>query len=127
MPVAEIGPAFFRFDADEMRVQIAIRLLGLFHPVDQFIHEGFHFGIRKLRKGITDRLDELGDVGIPEDMRRIRHAGLPLKFPCVDTPRVLALAIFDGQRVFAVDRLAFLPEAAGDGDVFKRKEFHDFT
>ena len=126
MPVAEVCPSFFWFNGDKMRIQIAVWLLRLFHPVDQFVHHGFHFRVWKLRKRITDRFNQFCDIGVPENVWRIRHAGLPFEFPCIDTPRVFALAVFDWQRVFTVDGLTFLPEATCYGDVFKRKKPHDF-
>ena len=97
MPVEDVFPAVFRLNHGEMGVEIAVRLLG----GDDQVYVTFEFlgqrlVFRILGEHERHAFEHLGEIGIPENMRHIRHARLPFEAEGVDPPGFPAL--FDGGR-----------------------------
>ena len=68
---------FFRLHGCKVAVQVTVLPLMLLHPVNQLVHPRFQFFIPLLQQKICRSLDPFCHIGIPENMRPVRHSLLP--------------------------------------------------
>ena len=128
VPVEDVFPTVLRRDHGEVGVEIAVRPLGGDDQIDVgFELVGQRLVFRILGEHERHAFEHLGEVGIPEDVRHIRHARLPFEAEGVDPPGFPAL--FDGGRncrapaggdALREDRVA-QPDGGG---VDRRERFH---
>lgn len=97
MAVVNIFPAVFGIDHREVRVEVAVRLLGGDHEIDVAVKfAGQRLIVRIQREHERHSLEDLCEVGVPEDMRPVRHTLFPGEAEHIDPPVSRHLATEDG-------------------------------
>lgn len=87
MAVVNIFPAVFGIDHREVRVEVAVRLLGGDHEIDVAVKfAGQRLIVRIQREHERHSLEDLCEVGVPEDMRPVRHTLFPGEAEHIDPP-----------------------------------------
>ena len=74
--------AVFRLEQSEIGIEIAVVHAVLFDFADNLVNNRFQRRIALLFAVIRCRLHPLGDVGIPENMRTVRHSLSPAEAEC---------------------------------------------
>ena len=98
----KVFPAHVGGDDREEDVQIAVRPLGGADEIHIFVELFFAFGIGVEDEVVRHAFENFGDVGIPEEMRLIRHSLLPVETECLKTGCFMAFADVRRERVRVV-------------------------
>ena len=101
----EVFPAHVGGDDREEDVQIAVRPLGGADEIHIFVELFFAFGIGVEDEVVRHAFENFGNVGIPEEMRLIRHSLLPVETECFQAFCFVAFADVgrEGVRVVGCD------------------------
>ncbi len=121
MQVAQVLPAQLRLDMGEVRVQVAVWLLGADDLIRHVIHFRFQFGVGVGGQRIAGRLQPLTRVGITEDQHDWRrHLAFEVQVEGADPSTLFQLAEDVRNGGLAVGFDTRRPEGVGEVHLRKR-------